>query len=205
MTLHFAAVASASELADSLLRAAAWHTYFEGRELPTSRAAFLERLAAGRLAATFRELLEQTRIIVGKRFEIAKAMARLESPAFAISRADLTAQLDDIAGPDFLATTPKDRLPDIARYLDGMAVRIANLPGRVRRDQAGVDAIAPWQKRLATLRESGATETATALRFLVQEFRIATFSQRLGTREKVSAKRLQALFRAAEAAGGISA
>ena len=39
----------------------------------------------------------------------------------------------------------------------------------------------------------------TELRFLVQEFRIATFSQRIGTKGKVSAKRLEARFAAAEA------
>ena len=206
----YAPLGTLAELADALLAATAWFTYFEGRDLPETRAAFDARLAAGkpRLAPVFFATLEKTRMVLAKRLAVAEAIGGLASPAFAASRADLVAQLDAVAGDDFLATTPSDRLADLPRYLDAMAYRIANLQGRVQRDQAGVAAVAAWERRLAVLRAAtkAAPQTSDAvaeLHFLIQEFRVATFSQRLGTREKVSAKRLQTRFEAVEASAGL--
>ena len=79
----------------------------------------------------------------------------------------------------------------------GIAYRIDNLQGRVAKDRAGMAAVAPWEARLATLREAGDSATTSELHQLVQEFRIATFSQPVGTAVKVSAKRLQQRFAAA--------
>ncbi len=203
--LHCVALGGLAELADALLRAAAWFAYFEDRDLPTTEAAFKERLASGRaaLAPIFIDTLEQTRSILARRFEVAAAISAMASPAFAASRADLMRQLDDLIGAEFLITTPRHRLADLPRYLDAMAYRIDNLAGRVDRDQARMEAVGVWESRLAALREAGETSAAEQLRFLVQEFRVATFSQRLGTRDKVSAKRLQARFEAAESAAGL--
>ena len=121
----------------------------------------------------------------------------MSSPAFSATRNDLRCQLDEIAGGRILATLPSDRLADIPRYLDGMLVRMDSLHGRVKRDLAGIAAVEAWERRLRDLREAG-VDTGD-LPFLVQEFRIATFSQRLGTKGKVSAKRLETQFTAAEA------
>ena len=201
LALHYAPLGSISQLADALLLAAAWRAYFEDRGLPTTADAFAERMASAKLAAALATTLEHAKAILARRFEVAKALDALESPAFVQTRADLAGQLEDIAGSDFLATTPSRRLPDVCRFLDGMAYRIANLRGRVKRDVAGVQAVEPWQDRLKALRETAAPEVFEDLRSLVQEFRIATFSQPIGTLEKVSAKRLQARFEAAEREG----
>lgn len=202
---HFASLGTLAQLVDGLLAATTWFAYFEGCELPATRAAFEQRLASNRqaLGPIFQDTLDWARKILAKRFEVARAVDALDSPAFAASRADLAGQLDRLVGADFLAVTPKHRLPDVPRYLDGMAHRIDNLQGRVRRDRAGIEAVRLWERRLAALRESGETADTAELRFLVEEFRIATFSQRLGTRGKVSAKRLQARFEAAETAAGL--
>ena len=111
----------------------------------------------------------------------------------------MACQLDDIAGAQFLANASSDRLADICRYLDGMTHRIANLRP-VKRDLERMEAIKPWQDRLLALSKADDDETFEDLRYLVQEFRVATFSQGLGTREKVSAKRLEVRFAAAESA-----
>ena len=198
--LRYAPLGSATELADSLLMAAAWFAYFEGRDLPTTRPAFDARLTAGKLAPVCAEVLHQARAILTKRFEVASAVQGLESPAFAASRADLEEQLGHLVGARFLNSTPRHRLADLPRYLDGMAYRIDKLRGRVQRDQAGMDAVRPWLARLAALRDAGVTEQVDELRFAIEEFRIATFSQRVGTRGKISAKRLHERFQAVEAA-----
>ena len=204
LALRYAPLGSLAELSDSLLMAAAWSAYFDGRALPATQQAFAACLAAGKLAAEFAEVLDVARVILAKRFEVARKVQELDSPAFAESRTDLEEQLDGLAGARFPMETPRHRLADLPRYLDGMAYRIDNLRGRVQRDRAGIAAVRPWQTRLCALREAGETEQLEALRFGLEEFRIATFSQRIGTRGKVSAKRLGAQFQAAEAAAGSS-
>lgn len=206
MALHFAPLGALADLTDEVLRAAAWQACFEGRGLPESKAAFDARLqetlpAIGRV---FRAVLDHARIILARRFEVARLIDGLDSPAFAETRDDLLAQLADIAGADFLSATPGDRLADIPRYLDGMAWRARNLQGRVGKDRAGCETLRRWQTRLEALRAAtGETRATVELRFLLQELRIALFSQRTGTREKVSEVRLTRRFEPLERAAGL--
>ncbi|MCY3811935.1 MAG: ATP-dependent RNA helicase HrpA [Gammaproteobacteria bacterium] len=199
LALRYAPIGPLADLADDVMLAAAWYAFFEGRELPTVRSAFDERLAASgaSLVPVFQGVLDRVRVIVDKRFELARRLDALNSPALAETRADLCGQLDSLAGPRFLAALPSERVGDLPRYLDGMAMRLDGLQGRVARDREGMAAVAAWERRLARL--AAADEDVTELRFLVQEFRVATFSQRIGTKGKVSAKRLEARFAAAEA------
>ncbi|MXY52392.1 MAG: ATP-dependent RNA helicase HrpA [Gammaproteobacteria bacterium] len=206
MPLHFAPLGTMAELVDEVLRATAWQTFFEDRPQPETRQDFDERLAAAskELPGTFQRILELARSILARRFAVAGVLERLDSPAYRAARADMESQLTEIAGKDFLSATPGTRLADIPRYLDGMEWRGHNLQGRIQRDQQGIETLARWQSRLATLREAtGETETTTDLRFLLQELRITLFSQRTGTREKVSEVRLERLFQPAERAAGL--
>lgn len=203
LAMRYAPVGPLADLADAVLLASAWYAFFEDRDLPATRDAFLERLAADRrsLGPTFQRVLATVRTVFARRFVLARRIAALTSPTLAETRADLCQQLDVVAGGAFLATLPSAHLPDLPRYLDGMAQRLDGLQGRVGRDRAGIAAVQAWERRLAALRAASAD--VAELAFLVQEFRIATFSQRIGTRGKVSGKRLEARFSAAEAAAGI--
>ena len=199
LTAQFAPLGSPAALADAVLLAAAWQAHFEGRPLPPDLAGFDAALTRGSLASAFAATLTDTRRILAKRCAVAAALAALEGPAFAPGVADLTVQLGELASRDRLVATPGLGRSDRVRYLDGMLARIERLPGRVRQDRRGMAVVAPWQQRLDALRGAATAADTAALGFLVQEFRLATFAQRLGTREKVSEKRLQARFAAVEA------
>ena len=203
LALRYAAIGPLADLADDVMLAAAWYAFFEGRDAPRDRSAFEERLASAgaALVPTFQSVLNRVRVIVDARFELARRLDALDSPAFAETRDDLCGQLGALVGPRFLALLPSERLADLPRYLDGMAMRLDGLQGRVGRDREGMAALASWERRLALLAATG--DDVTELRFLVQEFRVATFSQRIGTKGKVSAKRLERRFAAAEAAAGL--
>ena len=206
MPLYFAPLGTMAELVDEVLLATTWQTFFEGRPQPQTRQDFDGCLAAAspHLPSTFQRILEHARSILAKRFAVAGILERLDSPAYRAARADMAAQLAEIAGKDFLSATPGTRLADIPRYLDGMQWRGQNLQGRIERDQQGIETLTRWQSRLATLREAtGETETTTDLRFLLQELRVGLFSQKTGTREKVSEVRLERLFQPAERAAGL--
>ena len=193
-------------LADSMLLAAAWRAYFKGAEAPTTREAFQKRVAAVPLGPVVAETAALTRTILAKRLAVSNNLDAMRSPTWKPSRDDMRTQLDLLVGPRFLATTPAEHLADLPRYLDALAYRIDRLRvgGRVDRDQAGMATVAAWETRLAALRAADvASDVEAELRFLVQEFRVATFSQAIGTRGKISAQRLQARFRAAEADAGL--
>lgn len=189
-------------LIDAALLAAAWQAHFEAAALPKDAAEFRACLAQGSLTNAFAAALAGARRILAKRHAVATALDALTGPAFAPSRLDLAAQLDQVAPADFLATTPSAWRNDILRYLDGMALRIERLPGRVRQDRQHMALVAPWQQRFDALRPAAPPAEAATLARLLQEFRIATFAQQLGTQEKISAKRLAAHFAAAEEAHG---
>ena len=197
--LRYAPVGPLTELVDGVLLAVAWYACFENRELPNTRAMFENRLTEAKASwlPTFQRVLGYVRDVFQKRFELARRIDALSPSALSATQRDLACQLDEIAGGRILATLPSDRLADIPRYLDGMLMRIDSLHGRVERDLAGIAAVAAWERRLHNLREAG-VDTGD-LAFFVQEFRIATFSQRLGTKGKVSAKRLETQFATAEA------
>jgi ATP-dependent helicase HrpA len=105
---------------------------------------------------------------------------------------DLHSQLQDLVYPHFLAELEGGRLQHYPRYLQAIEERLAQLelnPSRDRQRQSEVETW--WQKycdALATGRDYD--EALDAFRWLLHEFRISLFAQRLGTAEKVSAKRL---------------
>lgn len=193
---------SVAELADAVLAAAVWRACFDGRELPTTRQAFNDRMATAALGSVFESVFSVVRAVLGRRRGVARRVATMNSPALALSRDDLTAQLADLTGPGFLTEASRRWLAELPRYLDAMDYRIdrLRLGGRVKRDRESILAVAPWERRLESLRAAGVANDE--LRLLVQEFRVATFSQAVGVRGKVSAQRLEARFSAYEMAAG---
>ena len=203
LMIHFAPLGSPAALVDDLVAAAFWFACFDGAALPRSKAGFdaCRETGAGALRGTFSEVLGQARQILTRRTEVANGLDALASPAFAKSREDMAGQLGNLVPADFLRTTPRRHLADLPRYLDGIAYRIGNLQGRVQRDLAGIEKVEVWERRLAGVAEQADDRSSglvAELRFLVEEFRVATFAQRIGTREKISDKRMAMHFEAAK-------
>ena len=207
LMVHFAPLGGASALVDDTVAAAFWFAYFDGSALPRSKARFdaCAEVGAGALRGTFSEILGHARRILIRRTDVANSLDALASPAFARTREDMARQLRNLVPSDFLRTTPRARLADLPRYLDGIGYRIGNLHGRVQRDLAGIEKVARWERRLAEVAdhaEDPSSGLVAELRFLVEEFRIATFAQRIGTREKISDKRMAMHFEAAKSRSG---
>ena len=205
--LHFASLGTMAELVDGVVMASAWFTFFDGDALPTTKAAFDERITARRATfyPTFQTTVEHVRETLSWRFEVAKTLDSLTSPAFAETKADASAQLAELVGKDFLAQLPKDRLADIPRYLQALSYRLTNLAGNVERDHRGILTIGAWQsRREAIVREMGRTTTTNELDYAIQELRVATFSQKIKTRGKVSEVRLAKIFEPVEQQLGLS-
>ncbi len=196
--LRFASLGSASDLTDELLRGAAWYCFFEGRPLPRDARAFADRIqgAKGELTAIFEATLEQLRQVLTLRFELARLIQSLDSPAFTDVLADASRQLQRLVPADVLSVTPRVYLGELPRYLRALEYRLTHLQGRVARDRELRAVAQEFEARLARLKEAPGihADDFQRLRFALEELRIGLFAEPLGTRGKVSAKRLDREF-----------
>ena len=206
LLLRYAALGTGAPLADELLLAAAWACFYRGKPLPRESAAFGECIAAGasRLSAIFGQALDAARAALERRFDAAQSIAALQSPAFAASRADMEAHLEWLMPPDFLSRLPLSRLAELPRYLQALSDRAANLQGHVRRDAERSAEAARWHQRVEALAAAcGDAAALDQLRWMLEEYRVALFSQRLGVKGKVSARRLEQAIAPLERDAGI--
>jgi ATP-dependent helicase HrpA len=179
------------DLRDDLLDRIVMTVFLEGREPLRTEAAFDARIAEARggiglpaqeISRTAQTALEQLGRIQG---ELPKM------PPAAI--ADLRTQLAWLAPAGFLLTTPWERLKEFPRYLKAIEQRLEKVRLDPRRDALLAAEIAPLEARYRErikaergLRPPGDDE----FRWLLEEFRVSLFAQKLGTRVTVSARRL---------------
>jgi ATP-dependent helicase HrpA len=105
---------------------------------------------------------------------------------------DLDSQLHDLVYPGFLAELECGRLGHYPRYLKAVEERLDQLERNPLRDRQRQQEVEPWWRRYLDALVAGAAydEAIDAYRWLLHEFRVSVFAQRLGTAEKVSPKRL---------------
>ncbi|HEY6598783.1 MAG TPA: DUF3418 domain-containing protein, partial [Pseudomonadales bacterium] len=89
-------------------------------------------------------------------------------------------------------------------YLDAVQQRLEGLQGRVDRDARAAEEIAVFEARLARVVTAlGERDDLEDARFLIEEYRVAVFAQRLRTKGKVSAKRIDTTLAALEDEAGV--
>jgi ATP-dependent helicase HrpA len=193
-------------LADGLLRISVWYCFFDGRELPRTSAAFDQRLVDGRSRwpEHFELLLRHAKASLERRFSVVRALADATSPAFVAAVKDMSAQVERLVPADFFDQIPLRHLGQIPRYLDAVLQRLAGLQGRIAKDAEHTSNIATLESRVDRIgAKLGLRPDIEDLRFLIEEYRVATFAQRLGTRDKVSVKRLEQTLAPLEEEAGV--
>lgn len=117
--------------------------------------------------------------------------------ALAPARQDMLEQLDRLVYAGHLAGVGPDRLADVARYLEGIEVRLEKLPNRVVQDSQRMLKCraleADFDHYVERLPPSRALHD---LNWALEEFRVASFAERVGTAGKVSEKRIREAMRA---------
>ena len=124
----------------------------------------------------------------------------MTQPALAPSVADVRRQVDQLVYPGMLSAVGISRLADVRRYLQAIEHRLDKLPDAVAKDQERTVACRRLERELDAVADrvapSPALEEAT---WLLQELRVATFAQHLGTARPVSDKRVRTAIAAAAA------
>ncbi len=156
------------------------------------------------LAATVRVALpDAVESIGGDAIRILRLAARLTrdlaapvASALHPAHLDMQAQLDRLVYADHLAAVGADRLADVARYLDGIGVRLEKLPDRVDQDRRLMMKVRALENDFETFTEQLTPSVALEeLNWQLEELRLATFAQQVGVKGKVSEKRIRAALR----------
>ncbi len=125
---------------------------------------------------------------------------RAQDLAVAVPRniEDIQSQLDDLVYVGFIRDIDLARLRDYSRYLQAVQVRMDALELDPKRDFDRQQQITPFWMRYLEYLAAGHwyTDRLDDYRWAMEEYRVQLFAQALGTRQKVSAKRLETLWEA---------
>ncbi|KAB7741034.1 ATP-dependent RNA helicase HrpA [Nostocoides sp. F2B08] len=166
---------------------------------------FADVLGAVRTHAATRVLLviEDVEPVLTLAAGVRADLARPRPPAMAATVADARAQLDSLIRPGFVATTGVARLPHLRRYLTGIQVRMERADESPSRDaglQSGIDEVETAYADLLDSLSPGRARAADVrdIAWMIEELRVGTFAQRLGTAHPVSVKRVLNAIRAVD-------
>ena len=153
-----------------------------------------DAFAAAVVDALFGAVSLAARILTAAR-DVERALKQQTSMALLGPLADLRRQLAGLLFPGFIARTGLVRLAHLPRYLEGMRVRLQGLADSAGRDRAW---LTEYERAAVAYAEAGgqlplpadASPALTHARWLLEEYRISLFAQRLGTAEPVSLQRI---------------
>jgi len=182
---------------EDLVRLAFCETFLPDGAGPVCDAADFEaRLeeGRGRIVATGVELQRLAEEIMGPWREYRAAVrGGLAGPGADEAVRDLRQQLDGLIYPGWLRQTPVSRLKEFPRYLKAVGTRLQKLRQRDPRVAGKTAMLWPYTRRLERWAAAGhslAEPRIADFRWMVEEFRVSLFDQRLGTAVKVSPERL---------------
>lgn len=118
----------------------------------------------------------------------------------AITYPGMRAHLESVAPATLFDTYELTDLPHLTRYLSAMQLRAQRARESIQRDIDKSQRIAPFEAKLAELKQLAAERThdhradrVKPYKMMLEEFKVSIYAQELGTAQKVSEKRLDAL------------
>ncbi len=127
--------------------------------------------------------------------DVERAIRQQNSMTLLGALGDVKAQVSGLIHPGFLSRTGLARLAHLPRYLQAALERVNGLPDNPGRDR---QRMTEFERSAAAFAEAGGTiplppEASASLvkvRWLLEEYRVSLYAQRLGTAEPVSAQRI---------------
>ena len=132
--------------------------------------------------------------IVASATGVRDRLAELIAPSLRSSVADANEHLGRLVRPGFVLANGIDRLPDVERYVRGIAYRLDHLAGHAARDQARMGEARPLEVRYRSfvdrLPPGEATTEVAEMSWQLEELRLSLFAQPVGVHGPVSPKRI---------------
>jgi len=192
--LLYAAIESSERLRADIVDAALNAQLASGLAEVRDKAAFDVGIAAiGR--QLFPAAMQRLQLAEAILAAYAEIKPRLESKLIGWAQGnldDLNAHLRSLVHPGFLRETPADFLGEFPRYLKGLKLRAERALADPLKDQARMLELQPFTTALARAVAAGQAMHPhwQAFRHDLEELRVQTFAQELGTKRPVSHKRL---------------
>jgi ATP-dependent helicase HrpA len=160
---------------------------------------FAKLLEAARMSLRVKtaDVVSAAARVLGEAHPVEAKLDQLTNPAMAPAVADLRAQFAGLIYPGFISDVGSRRLPDLARYLRGMALRIEKAPAELRRDAERMDTVHRVMAEYALVLDElgpGARyrDDVKAIRWMIEELRMSLFAQSIGAAIPVSEQRVLA-------------
>lgn len=155
--------------------------------------------ASALIATARRELTTRCRAEISAVATLVDAAAALtaslaeSAPAALLpGRADIAEHLDRLVYDGCLAAVGVARIADLMRYVVALEHRLARLPRRVDADAAATGSLRRLEAEVDRAAASIADPVAVeGLHWMLEELRVATFAEQVGTREPVSETRVR--------------
>lgn len=182
---------------------AAWVCYVGAfgldARLPRSRTEFESSLNEGKskilgIAESIETLFIQ---VVDEYYRIGRVVATLRNGALAYVAKDVESQLNRLLHESFLSETGLVWFSQYPRYLKAISIRLDKAPHMGDKDRPNTELLSQYQQRYRALQSnaaSGDNKDLSTLRWMLEEFRVSLFAQKLGTHIPVSEKRLEKQF-----------
>ena len=153
-----------------------------------------DAVSAGIVDALFAAVSLTARILLAAR-EVDRALRGQNAMTLLATLGDVRAQVAGLVYPGFVLQTGTTRLAHLPRYLEGARLRLVELAENPGRDR---QRMTEFERAAAAFAEAGGTiplppDAPAALvhvRWLLEEYRVSLFAQRLGTSEPVSLQRI---------------
>jgi ATP-dependent helicase HrpA len=189
--LLYAAIESSERLRADIVDAALNALLAEGLAAIRERGVFEARVAAA-ARDLFPEAMKRLQLAEAILAGYAEVRAKLESKLMGWASGnldDIRERLASLVQPGFLRQTPPALLAEFPRYLRGLSLRAERAIADPLKDQARMLELRPYDE---ALRAAPAPLSAEWQEFRhdLEELRVQTFAQELGTRRQVSHKRL---------------
>lgn len=162
--------------------------------LPWNRSDFqaLRKTVGDELLATTQGLLDTVAAVISGMQDVDVRLVSMTTAPLRPVVAEVRAHLDQLVYPGFVLDTGTSQLPQLRRYLKAMAQRLDDSQTNIARDrdrQSQVDVVLADLTELTA--KIGDRVDLSSIRWMIEEFRVSVFAQKLGTTQPVSIRRIQ--------------
>ncbi|HET7016525.1 MAG TPA: ATP-dependent RNA helicase HrpA [Streptosporangiaceae bacterium] len=161
--------------------------------------AFAKLLDAARMSLRVKtaDVVSAAARVLGEAHPVEARLDQLTNPQLAEAADDMRAQLAGLIYPGFISDIGARRLPDLVRYLRGIAHRLDKASAAIGRDLDRMDAVHrvsdDYDQLLIELGpDARYRDDVKAIRWMIEELRMSLFAQPLGAAIPVSEQRILA-------------
>ena len=201
LCLHYATLGTCEDLGTEILEAGIDAAFIEGQAMPRDRTQF-ERLyneGKTRLVDKLNQIAHALSDTLSEYTAIGKQLTGDFTRKYPAAR-DIREQLDHLIYGGFVAYLGYARILELPRYLKAIRVRLDKLAYAPERDNKHLARLQPyWQRYAQAVARGEDSHELENYHWLLEEFRVSLFAQEIKTKHRVSADRLEAAWREAQA------